>query len=304
MSAVKLICPDCQAVLRSTQELPPGKRIKCSACAAVFTVEEGAGAAARAARSAPRAAAAPRASRVSDDLQVVEDDDYDRRPRRGRSRPPVSTKQSNMPLVLGLCAVGAVVFIGVVVTVVAAAMWAFSSKKNEPSDNTNPLYQVRHSSIDDGISIRDQAKAGPKKGDTAPDIEGVDIDGKPLKLSDYRGKVVLLDFWADWCPHCAKMYPHQRDWVQKNANKPFALLGVNTDPSKETLRGLVQRREVTWKNWWDGRGTPITSRWGVDGFPTTFVIDHKGVIRDIIVSARAPGTYERWVERLLAEVGK
>ena len=77
------------------------------------------------------------------------------------------------------------------------------------------------------------------------------------------------------------MYPHERSLVKKLADAPFALLGVNSDDSAETLRAAMAREDITWPSFFDGGGTdgPIATRWGVTGWPTIFVLDHEGVIR-------------------------
>ncbi len=115
-------------------------------------------------------------------------------------------------------------------------------------------------------------------GKKAPDIEGKDADGKEFKLSQYRGKVVLIDFFADWCPHCVRMYPHERKMVEEYAGKPFAILGVNTD-SSDTLSQIVQDKKVTWRCWADGRNGPISQAWQIESYPALFLLDHEGVIR-------------------------
>jgi thiol-disulfide isomerase/thioredoxin len=118
-------------------------------------------------------------------------------------------------------------------------------------------------------------------GHAAPDIEGVDGDGKHFKLSDYRGKVIVLDFWGHWCPDCRGVYPRQKELVKHFAGKPFVLLGINSDENKDDLKAVLSKRGVTWRYWWDGgsRSGPIASSWNIQGWPTIYVIDAKGVIR-------------------------
>jgi thiol-disulfide isomerase/thioredoxin len=119
-----------------------------------------------------------------------------------------------------------------------------------------------------------------KVGQVAPEIVGRDAEGNGFRLSDDRGKVVVLTFCGDWCGPCRAMYPHLRALVERLEGRPFALLSVDTDADVETLRSAIREGQVTWRCWWDG-GTegPITTAWGVSSFPTIFVLDARGVIR-------------------------
>ena len=77
------------------------------------------------------------------------------------------------------------------------------------------------------------------------------------------------------------MYPHERSLVEKMKDKPFVLLGVNSDPKKEVAKKLAEAGTVTWRSFWNGGSTggPISTDWSVQGWPTVYLIDHKGVIR-------------------------
>jgi hypothetical protein len=78
------------------------------------------------------------------------------------------------------------------------------------------------------------------------------------------------------------MYPHERSLVKKLADKPFALLGINSDVDKAELKKVMEKEEITWRSWWNGpEGTsgPIAKTWNVSGWPTVYLLDHKGVIR-------------------------
>jgi len=117
-------------------------------------------------------------------------------------------------------------------------------------------------------------------GQLATEIEGSDINGKHFKLSDYRGRVVVLTFSGNWCGPCRAMYPQERTMVDRLKDKSFVLLSVNTDQEKETLRKSISAGEIKWRCWCDGGTTgPITTKWLVDSFPAVYVLDHKGVIR-------------------------
>jgi peroxiredoxin len=76
------------------------------------------------------------------------------------------------------------------------------------------------------------------------------------------------------------MYPHERSLVKRLEGKPFALLGINSDP-KDRLRQAIKKENITWRSWWDGGATggPIARAWYVRSWPTTYVLDAEGVIR-------------------------
>jgi RNA polymerase sigma factor (sigma-70 family) len=121
-------------------------------------------------------------------------------------------------------------------------------------------------------------------GRTAPEIKGEDIDGKALKLSDHRGKVVVLVFWATWCGPCVRMIPHERELVKRLKDKPFVLLGINGDRDRAVLRRWLVKNPLPWRSWWDGRNEnddsgPIARAWNVSSWPTVYVLDRRGVIR-------------------------
>ena len=138
-------------------------------------------------------------------------------------------------------------------------------------------------------------------GKVAPEIEGRDHQGKRFKLSDSRGKVVVLTFSGNWCGPCRGMYPQERTLVASLKDQPFALLSVNTDKDANTLKESINSGEITWRCWSDG-GTdgPITTRWGVTSFPTIFVLDPAGVIRFQDVRGE---DLDRAIAALLAETG-
>lgn len=78
------------------------------------------------------------------------------------------------------------------------------------------------------------------------------------------------------------MYPHERSLVKRLQDEPFALIGVNSDIDKEYLRQRIEEENITWRNFWcgpEGVYGPIPVRWNIGGWPSIFVLDHKGVIR-------------------------
>jgi thiol-disulfide isomerase/thioredoxin len=115
-------------------------------------------------------------------------------------------------------------------------------------------------------------------GSMPQNIVGKDSQGREFQLSEFKGKVVLIDFWADWCPYCRQMYAQERNLVKQNADKPFAILGVNCEDVAR-LKQAESSGNVTWRSWSDGAGGPIATAWNVSGYPTMYLIDHRGKIR-------------------------
>ncbi len=137
-------------------------------------------------------------------------------------------------------------------------------------------------------------------GKAAPEIEADDLDGVPFRLTQYRGKVVVLTFWATWCGPCMAMVPHERTLVKRFEGKPFALLGINGDQDRDTAKRAVREHQINWRSWWDAgaKKEPISRTWNVRGWPTGYLIDHKGIIRYKNLRGRE---LEEAVERLLHE---
>jgi peroxiredoxin len=121
-------------------------------------------------------------------------------------------------------------------------------------------------------------------GKTAPDITGTDLDGRALTLSDYRDKVVVLVFSAEWCAICRTQAPYERFLLERYERWPFALLGVQTGSNREAARTAQAASRLSHRSWWDvppqGQTTgPIATAWNVIGWPASYVIDSDGVIR-------------------------
>jgi len=128
------------------------------------------------------------------------------------------------------------------------------------------LYELRHLAV----------------GRVAPEVEGEDVDGRPMKLSDHRGKVSVIVFWGTWCGPCMQEVPHERSLVERLKDEPFVLLGVNGgDEDRERVKQVMQAEGISWRSWWDGKTQdgPIATRWNVDVWPTLYVLDPAGVIR-------------------------
>lgn len=125
-------------------------------------------------------------------------------------------------------------------------------------------------------------------GKTAPDFKAIDQDGVEFRLSDYRGKVVVLDFWGFWCGPCRALIPHNKEMVEANKSKPFALIGINSDGDRSVLQKIVKEQGLTYRNAVGGTTSgPIATAWNVHAWPTVYVIDANGVIRNKFIGVDA-----------------
>jgi Thioredoxin-like len=103
------------------------------------------------------------------------------------------------------------------------------------------------------------------------------------------------------------MFPHERSLVKKLADKPFVLIGVNSDTDRESLKPKLEKDEITWRSFWCGKeGTrgAIPTDWNVQGWPTLYIIDHKGVIRHKYVGAPLGDTLDKAIDKLVAVAEK
>jgi peroxiredoxin len=147
------------------------------------------------------------------------------------------------------------------------------------------------------------ARSGPVKPDKdrhqAPDFALKDVNGQTVRLSDYRGKVVLLDFWATWCDPCRIEIPWFMDLERRNKDKGFAVLGVSMDDEGwEVVKPFLSQLGVNYRVL---IGNDETSQLygGVDALPTTFLIDRGGRIAAVHVGLASRRDFEDGVEQLL-----
>jgi peroxiredoxin len=139
-------------------------------------------------------------------------------------------------------------------------------------------------------------------GKKAPEIAGADLDGRPMRLTDFQGRVVLLVFSGDWCGICRSEYPYERFLQELYRNWPFAIVSVNSDPDVASAKRAMAANGLMFRSWWDGAASAsgtIATAWGVDGWPTTYLIDANGTIR--FVDLRSEDLL-KGVKQLLAEM--
>jgi thiol-disulfide isomerase/thioredoxin len=135
-------------------------------------------------------------------------------------------------------------------------------------------------------------------------IAGKTPEGKDFTTADWKGKVILVDFWATWCGPCKEELPRVKKMYEDYHAKGLEVLGVSNDQSADDLTGFIKDDgKMPWPQLFDaaaatgGQWNPITTGFGINGIPTMFLIDKKGVVR----SVEARGNMETLIPQLLAE---
>jgi thiol-disulfide isomerase/thioredoxin len=126
-------------------------------------------------------------------------------------------------------------------------------------------------------------------GKPAPPIAGTDVDGKPVSLAELKGKVVLIDFWASWCPPCVAAIPTLKALSQKYQDRGFVILGINvdamhedvkeTDSAVQQVRRFLVKHRIGWINVQSGKGpSDFASAYHVEQIPASFLVGRDGSV--------------------------
>ncbi len=137
----------------------------------------------------------------------------------------------------------------------------------------------------------------PVVGAPAPAFEAVDLEGMPVRLADYRGRPVWINFWATWCPPCRAEMPDIAAVYQEARERGLVLLAVSVAEDRETVRTYLRRTGLDVPALVDETGS-VAARYGLMGFPTHYFIDSDGTVRDI----RVGGLSQKAIRERLAAI--
>lgn len=130
-----------------------------------------------------------------------------------------------------------------------------------------------------------QLSPSPLLKQNAPDFSANDINGNPIRLSDLRGKYVLLDFWATWCGPCVKELPNVQKARESFPEDKLVILGINKDRDISILKSFLKEQTYTFSQIFDEKGE-ISSLYRVSGIPMNFLINPNGVVVDTDMRGR------------------
>ena len=140
----------------------------------------------------------------------------------------------------------------------------------------------------------------PLAGQVAPDIELAGLDGETVKLSDLRGRPVLVNFWATWCPPCRDEFPLMVEAYQAHAEDGLEILGVVHQDTADGARAFASEMGATWPLLLDPADAAWKAYLGV-GLPTSFFIDADGVVRDFSLGGFSREGLEAQLQSILPE---
>ncbi|HEY64624.1 MAG TPA: TlpA family protein disulfide reductase [Caldilineae bacterium] len=142
--------------------------------------------------------------------------------------------------------------------------------------------------------------AGPVDSGMAPDFTLTTFQGETVTLSELRGKVVVINFWASWCPPCREEAPYlERTW-RAYRDKGVVFIGVDYADTEKKALAYIEEFDITYPNGPD-IGTKISQAYRIRGVPETFFVDKRGRLRGVHIGPLKPPQLEQKIEELLAE---
>ena len=125
----------------------------------------------------------------------------------------------------------------------------------------------------------------PAQPTPAADLELLDLAGRPVRLQDFRRRVVLLNFWATWCAPCREEMPELETLTRELGPRGLAVVGVNFKESKRQVEAFIQEHKLTFPMLLDSEGQ-VAERYQVFALPVTFVVDRRGMVVGTVLGIR------------------
>ena len=171
-----------------------------------------------------------------------------------------------------------------------------SCKKTEQPQQTNGETEIKPTQ-----PIADSTPQKPA-GKPAPDFTLQDLNGEQVRLSDFKGKIVILNFWATWCPPCIREIPDFIELYEQYNDKGLEILGISLDQAGiSVVKSFAQKNKINYPVMMN-EGRIDQAYGGITSIPTTFIIDPAGNIRKTYTGLREKAVFEADIKELLPEV--
>ncbi len=173
----------------------------------------------------------------------------------------------------------------VIIALAIAVIILNLSDKTKTEENQVYENVVVEDDIPVSSNMPESTITGVQKGNIAPDFELTTLDGERIKLSDFKGKKVILNFWATWCPPCKAEMPHMQNFYEKNKDKGIEIVAVNltnVDKGQAAIESFVKEYGLTFQIPLDENGD-IGEIYQTFSIPTSYILDSNGIITNKII---------------------
>jgi len=195
----------------------------------------------------------------------------------------------------------------VVLVIGALALWqvgAFSAAGDtETTAGDGSVVELHPADASIDTLVAAGQSVGLRAGDVAPDFEFSTFDGRRMRLSDFRGQPVLLNFWATWCGPCRAELPVMEQKLRQHAAEGLVVIGVNNGERIETAERFLEKLDVTLTAYAYDPAADVARRYSLVGMPTSFFIDSEGVITSVFASALNEAVMEQAINEAIAGYG-
>ncbi len=148
------------------------------------------------------------------------------------------------------------------------------------------------------VNLAGATGPAPKVGSPAPDFQAASLSGATVRLSDFRGKPVWLNFWASWCPPCRAETPDVEATYEARKGEGLVLLAVSINEEAAPVKSYVEASGITFTVGLDP-STRIAGRYRINGLPTHFFIDRDGFIRDMQVGGLSRAAMQKKLAKIM-----
>ncbi|MDN4524298.1 TlpA disulfide reductase family protein [Fictibacillus fluitans] len=179
----------------------------------------------------------------------------------------------------------------VLIGLIGIAVWTSQKESGSINESEKPAESFQ--------PVKGNGQTGLKPGNTLPDATLTSLEGKTVSLKEFRGKKVILNFWATWCPPCRKEMPDMQKMYSRHKDNQLEIVAVNlryTEKSTKTVSDYVEKRKAAFPVLLDSDGK-VSKKFQAVSLPTSYLVDSNGVIQKKMIGALSPGLMTEFIKR-------
>ncbi|MDM5336916.1 TlpA disulfide reductase family protein [Fictibacillus enclensis] len=179
----------------------------------------------------------------------------------------------------------------VLIALIGIGVWTSQKESHSARENPKPTESFQ--------PVNGNGQTGLKPGNTLPDAALTSLEGKTVSLKEFRGKKVILNFWATWCPPCRKEMPDMQKMYSRHKDDQLEIVAINlryTEKSTEAVSDYVEHRKASFPVLLDREGK-VSKKFQAVSLPTSYLIDSNGVVQKKIIGALSPSLMSEFIKR-------